>query len=213
MKPVVIGLLLFSTLYSMKAQTYKVRIITTMGKFDIMLYDETPLHRDNFLKLVDSNFYDSLLFHRVVKGFVIQAGDPDSKNASSGATLGEGDLGYLIPAEFNSKYFHKKFALGQARDNNPEKASSACQFYIVQASIPNKEQYEKAKSRSGIDVPLDHQIEYEKFGGTPQLDMSYTVYGEVINGFQVIDKIAQVAVDKNDRPVKDIRIIKCIRLK
>lgn len=195
------------------SQTHVVRVTTNLGKIDVMLYDETPLHRDNFLKLVQEHFYDSLLFHRVIKGFVIQAGDPTSKYAAAGTLLGEGDLPYTIPAEFNTNYYHKKYAFAQARDNNPQKASSACQFYIVQGKIPNDSTYIKAKTRSGYDVPAEHKAIYDKFGGTPQLDMSYTVYGEVVKGYAVIDKIAAVETDKNDRPKEPVRIIGCVVLK
>ncbi|MEI6311665.1 MAG: peptidylprolyl isomerase [Bacteroidota bacterium] len=213
MKQLISSIILFFICIQVHAQTHQVRLETNMGKIDVMLYDSTPLHRDNFMKLVQEHFYDSLLFHRVIKGFVIQAGDPTSKYASDTALLGEGDLPYTIPAEFNPNYYHKKYAFAQARDNNPQKASSACQFYIVQGSIPNDSTYAKAKMRSGYDIPLEHKIEYEKWGGTPQLDMSYTVYGEVIKGFAVIDKIAAVATDKNDRPKQAVRIIKCSIIK
>jgi cyclophilin family peptidyl-prolyl cis-trans isomerase len=212
MKNIFLILLVAIIFSSLKSQTYTVRIITNMGSMDVMLYDETPLHRDNFLKLVEAHHYDSLLFHRVIKGFMIQAGDPTSKYANETALLGDGDLPYTIPAEFNTKYYHKKYAFAQARDENPAKASSASQFYIVQGKIPNDSTYIKAKSRSGYDIPQEHKIEYAKFGGTPQLDMSYTVYGELVKGFAVLDKIALVPTDKNDRPLKEVRIITCILL-
>lgn len=212
-KSISIFILLFSCFYfSSNAQTYTVRIITNLGSMDILLYDETPLHRDNFIKLVNEHFYDSLLFHRVIKGFMIQAGDPTSKYAEADVVLGEGDLKYTIPAEFNPKYFHKKYAFAQARDNNPAKASSACQFYIVHGSIPNDSTYAKAKMRSGYDVPPEHRAEYEKYGGTPQLDMSYTVYGELVKGFSVLDRIASVPTGDHDRPKQDVRIKTCILL-
>ena len=205
-------ILFFLHATQLKAQTYTVRIITNLGSMDVMLYDETPMHRDNFIKLVNEHFYDSLLFHRVIKGFMIQAGDPTSKYAKDTTPLGEGDLNYTIPAEFNSKYFHKKFAFAQARDNNPAMASSACQFYIVHGSIPTDSTYAKAKLRSGIEVPAAHKAIYEKFGGTPQLDMTYTVYGELVKGFSVLDKIASVLTGKNDRPIQEVRIKTCILL-
>ena len=152
-------------------------IHTEFGDMKGILYNETPKHRDNFVKLAKSGFYDGLLFHRVIMGFMIQGGDPLSKNAKEGQTLGNGDPGYTIPAEFNAALKHKRGALAAARTDNPEKASSGSQFYIVQ---PEK--------------------------GTHFLDMNYTVFGEVTEGFDVIDKIASAPKDQHDRPLKDIKM-------
>lgn len=211
MKKFCLVTLLLVVLFQSKAQTYKVKIITNHGNITVVLFDETPKHRDNFLKLVKEHFYDSLLFHRVIKGFVIQGGDPTSKTAADTALLGEGDIGYTIPAEFNPNLFHKKGVLAQARDDNPAKASSACQFYIVQGKIANDSAFIKAKKRTGNETPEAHKIVYRKIGGIPHLDMNYTVYGEVIKGLKVVDKIAAVKTDKNDRPIKPVRI-KTIKL-
>lgn len=194
-----------------RAQTYRAKIITNYGDITVMLYDATPKHRDNFVKLVKAHFYDSLLFHRVIKGFVIQGGDPTSKNASDTAFLGEGDLGYTIPAELDTAIFHKRGVLAQARDDNPQKASSACQFYIVQGKLADDSIFIKAKLRTGYEIPEGHKQVYRTIGGIPRLDMNYTIYGEVIKGMEVVDKIASVKTDKNDRPLQEVRI-KTIKL-
>lgn len=200
-----IGLMLL-LINSVNAQTYKAKFITNYGNITVVLFDQTPKHRDNFIKLVKQHFYDSLLFHRVIKGFVIQGGDPTSKYASDTALLGEGDLGYTIPAEFDTAIFHKRGMLAQARDDNPEKASSACQFYIVQGKIADDSSFAKAKRRTGKEIPEAHKQIYRTIGGIPWLDMGYTIYGEVIKGMEVVDKIAAVKTDKNDRPLKPVRI-------
>jgi cyclophilin family peptidyl-prolyl cis-trans isomerase len=186
----------------------KVKVITPHGKMIILLYDETPLHRDNFIKLVKKHFYDSLLFHRVIKNFMIQGGDPTSKRAAPGdTTLGEGDVGYTIPAEFNMKLFHKRGVLAAARDNNPAKASSGCQFYIVQGKKFTDSSLQVVETkRLKHTIPADQREVYKSIGGTPHLDQGYTVFGEVIKGQEVIDKIAGEATDKRDRPLKDIRM-------
>ena len=240
-----------------------VKIETTAGDIKVKLYNETPKHRDNFIKLVKDGMYEGTLFHRVIKDFMIQAGDPDSKNAPKGKMLGAGDVGYTIPAEFvYPKFFHKKGALSAARqgDNvNPKKESSGCQFYIVTGKVYNdstllsmesqmnenkinvifntlaqkhmKEIYKmrKANDEDGLydlqeklfaeaqeiaaKQPEFHftpeQIEaYTTVGGTPHLDGEYTVFGEVGEGMDVVDKIQQVKTDRSDRPEEDVKIIK-----
>lgn len=245
-----------------KAEKQKlIEITTEYGKIKLALYNETPSHRDNFLKLVNQKFYDSLLFHRVIKDFMIQGGDPTSKKASSDQPLGNGGLEYTLPAEFNPKFIHKKGALAAARtgdDINPLKASSSCQFYIVQGRgvnandlnymeqrinqqkkqeifnvIINKPENKDLRVRfitnqrnqdtmavlTKIIDPLiqvevdkvgafkytDEQKEqYAKLGGTPHLDMGYTIFGEVVEGLDVIDKIAAVEKNPQDRPKKDV---------
>ena len=239
-----------------------VKLETTMGNITVALYNETPKHRDNFIKLVKEGVYDSTLFHRVIKQFMIQAGDPDSKNASDTAMLGSGDVGYTIPAEFNPKFFHKKGVLAAARqgdDVNPEKASSGCQFYIVTGrkftepqllGMENKinEQREEAlfdslarqhmkeiyKMRKAGDnaglLELQDTLEaqareladkeekfrftpeqikaYSTIGGAPHLDGSYTVFGEVTEGMDVVDNIEIAKTNRADRPIENIRILK-----
>ncbi|OFY95649.1 MAG: peptidylprolyl isomerase [Bacteroidetes bacterium RIFCSPLOWO2_12_FULL_31_6] len=187
----------------------KIIISTTYGDIKLALYNETPKHRDNFIKLVTEGFYNNTLFHRIIQEFMIQGGDPDSKNAANGVPLGEGDVGYTIPAEFNTTLFHKKGALAAARqgdDVNPKKESSGCQFYIVQGKKYNKEELDKMTKRTGNTYAEGQYKVYETEGGTPQLDMNYTVFGEVLEGFEVIDKIAAVEKDRNDRPKEDIKM-------
>jgi peptidyl-prolyl cis-trans isomerase B (cyclophilin B) len=188
------------------ARNRKVKIITPYGTMIIRLYDQTPLHRDNFIKLVKAGFYDSTLFHRVINTFMIQGGDPDSKHAQPGAMLGNGDQPYTIPAEFQLDLYHMKGALAAARDDNPSKASSGCQFYIVQGKKWTDEQLDKLeKTRlGGRKIPVDQREYYKNYGGTPQLDQSYTIFGQVIKGLDVIDKIATQKTDANDRPLTDV---------
>ena len=190
-----------------------VALVTTEGTIVLRLYDSTPLHRDNFLRLVKSHYYDSVLFHRVIQNFMIQAGDPNSKRAIAHQPLGNGGPGYTIPAEFRTTLFHKKGVLAAARDNNPEKRSSASQFYIVQGrTFTDKELDSVEIVRLGGRKLSPEQREYYKtIGGTPQLDQNYTVYGEVVKGLDVVDKIAATPTSKGqdrDRPLQDIRIIK-----
>lgn len=187
-------------------KTYYVLIETSYGNMTAKLYNETPLHRDNFVKLVQEGFYDSLLFHRVINHFMIQGGDPLSRNAKYGQILGEGDLGYLIPAEFNPALYHKKGALAAARtgdDVNPQKQSSSCQFYIVQGQPGWSEPY---LARFGNKYTAEQKETYRTLGGTPHLDMAYTVFGEIVEGLEVIDRIAAVNTDQYDRPAVDVRM-------
>jgi len=264
---VLASLFLTISLNAQKKLETQIIIKTTLGDITIKLYNETPIHRDNFIKLVESNFYDSLLFHRVIKNFMVQAGDPKSKNAAAGQQLGSGGTDYTLPAEITPTLIHKKGALSAARlgDNmNPKKESSGCQFYIVQGTIVNEQQltqmetnvsgtqkqqlfYEfiakpenaamrnkidslqKAKDQDGltkISIELDklmtaelakkggafkytpeQRLAYTTVGGTPHLDMNYTVFGEVVTGLDIVDKIAAVAVGQGDRPVTDVKII------
>jgi len=185
----------------------RIKLTTDSGVMVIRLYDSTPLHRDNFVKLVEAHFYDSLLFHRVINGFMIQGGDPLSKNAEPGVMLGNGggDM-ERIPAEFRPTLFHKKGVLAAARDNNPEKASSACQFYIAQGKKYTDEDLNMMEAQMGRKLSLQQRKAYKTIGGIPFLDMNYTVFGEVESGMEVIDKIAAVPTAPGDRPIGDVRM-------
>ncbi|MEO7266085.1 MAG: peptidylprolyl isomerase [Ferruginibacter sp.] len=186
---------------------HRVKLITDSGIIIIRLYDSTPLHRDNFVKLVKQGFYDSLLFHRVIPEFMIQGGDPQSKNAESGAMLGNGGGDMTrIPAEFKPSLYHKKGVLAAARDGNPEKASSACQFYIVDGKPFTDEQLNQLEQGRGMKYTEEQRTVYKTIGGTPHLDMGYTVFGEVESGMEVIGKISHAAKDGNNRPLTDIRM-------
>ena len=194
----------------------RVEMVTNYGRIVLLLYDETPLHRDNFIKLATNRVFDGLLFHRVIEKFMIQGGDPTSKDAEPGKMLGDGTLGYNIPAEFRPELFHKRGALCAAREGdmvNPKKESSASQFYIVQGRVWNTEELDNLQKRMKREIPAEQRDVYTTIGGTPFLDGEYTVFGEVIEGMEVVDKIAAVKCDKNDRPLEDVRIEKVIVIK
>ncbi len=251
---------ILSCCYSQLKTNTMIQISTSYGNITVKLYDETPLHRDNFIKLVKQGFYNDLLFHRVIKDFMIQGGDPQSKNAPAGKQLGAGDVGYTIPAEFAyPKYYHKKGALAAARQGdqvNPKKASSGCQFYIVEGKTYNDKEIEQLENRMlntakqtrfyqlanehsdeiknlrikkdsvGIEklqnqlisqlesefanksykMPEQMKNDYKTIGGTPFLDNEYTVFGEIVEGMEVIDKIAAVEKNASDRPKQDIKM-------
>ncbi len=237
----------------------KIEITTNLGTMEIQLYNKTPLHRDNFINLAKHHAYDSILFHRVINNFMIQSGDPDSKNATSTDTLGEGDAPYMVKAEFNEALFHKKGVLAAARDGNPARSSSSMQFYIVQGKVFNDSTLNAAEKRihktfavdyfkelgtqkaliDSIDsamnqgnferynvlrdsvyamasneksfkpynIPEEHREVYKTLGGTPHLDQTYTVFGEVTKGLEVVDSIANVMTNPMDRPLEDVRIL------
>ena len=228
-------------------------LVTDFGDIEVLLYDNTPQHRDNFIKLSKESFYDSTLFHRVIKAFMVQGGDPDSKNAQPGTRLGMGGPGYTVPAEILPENIHKRGALAAARTNNPEKASSGSQFYIVQGKVLSddelnqvevqvaygnarpmfmqfhREEAEKMQNAGQTVIPdsvqaraarranawvLDNPYKmpdeirqiYKTIGGTPHLDGEYTVFGEVIKGMEIVDKITDLETDIADRPKTDVRI-------
>ena len=183
---------------------------TSMGDMLIELYDATPLHRDNFIKIAEEGFLDSLLFHRVIEGFMIQGGDPNSRNAVPNARLGNGGPGYQIDAELIDTLVHTKGALAAARQGdmvNPERKSSGSQFYIVQGNSISTNQLKMMSRRNRMTYLDKHYKAYEESGGTPQLDGSYTVFGRVVEGLEVIDKIASVETNQSDRPLDDVLII------
>lgn len=202
------------------AQSKHVVLETTEGNIKLELFDDTPIHRDNFLKLVSEHFYDSLLFHRVIFGFMIQGGDPDSRHAEPGRELGNGDLGYTLEPEFRlPTHFHRRGALAMAREGdrvNPERRSSACQFYIVwgktHSTLSLKKIQERLDSMTNGQAKITEEMDeaYRMYGGTPHLDGQYTVFGQVIEGLDVVDKIQQAWTDDYDRPVDDIRILRAV---
>jgi peptidyl-prolyl cis-trans isomerase B (cyclophilin B) len=190
-----------------------VRIETSCGNIRVALSDETPLHSKNFLKLAAKGFYDGTLFHRCIKDFMIQGGDPDSRRAAKGQLLGEGDVGYTIPAEFCLPYlYHWRGALAAARESdevNPEQNSSGCQFYIVYGKKQSPADIKKVRAAlegKGIELTSQMIDDYVMRGGTPHLDGQYTVFGEVIEGLDVVCQILTLPTDANDRPLQDVVI-------
>jgi peptidyl-prolyl cis-trans isomerase B (cyclophilin B) len=207
----------FVNLIAKAPKYYVVDIKTTAGDITVKLYNQTPIHRDNFVKLCKSGNYNGVLFHRVIKEFMIQSGDPESKEHVPGKLYGEGDLGYTLPAEFVPELFHKKGVLAAAREGdsvNPERRSSASQFYIVVGKKLDEEGLKKAEQRvrkslkdDSYTISQQKREVYSATGGTPHLDMLYTIFGEVIKGQDVVDSISLTQTDSNDRPLKDISIV------
>jgi peptidyl-prolyl cis-trans isomerase B (cyclophilin B) len=193
-----------------------IELVTNYGTLILRLSDSTPLHRDNFIRLVKTGYYDSTLFHRVINNFMIQGGDPDSKHAEPGQPLGNGGPGYTIPAEFRVSLFHKKGMLAAARESddvNPQKASSGSQFYIVQGKKFTDGGLDtlEIKRLKGRKIPAEQREVYKTIGGTPHLDQAYTVFGEVVRGLDVVETIAAQPVSKEedrDRPLQDVKILK-----
>lgn len=199
--------LCFISTFAAKPKNQYVKITTSKGEVIIKLYNETPLHRDNFLKLAKEGFYNGTLFHRVIKAFMIQGGDPTSKDAKPDAMLGNGGPDYKIPAEFRDSLFHKKGVLAAARDNNPEKASSSCQFYIVQGKIWNDSTLnDTEEKRLKFKIPEWQRQVYKTIGGSPHLDRNYTVFGEVVKGLAMVDNIAEEPIGKGNRPIADVKM-------
>jgi len=205
--------MLFNTMNNSHAQTM-ITLKTTLGDIKIRLYDETPLHKQNFIWFVEQGYYNGLLFHRVIPDFMVQAGDPNSRDARPGQPLGDGGPGYTLPAEFNASFFHKRGALAAARQAdqvNPEKKSSGSQFYIVQGRTYTDSQLTSLETskRHAPFTPEQRNI-YTTLGGAPHLDNAYTVFGEVVEGLEIVDKIASVTADQRNRPYTDIKIIKAV---
>lgn len=198
-----------NTAFAQKSNNKNTIVIETeYGNIEMALFDNTPKHRDNMIKLVKQGFYDSTLFHRIIPQFMIQGGDPESKRAMPGRPLGNGDIGYRVDAEINDTNFHQYGALAAARDNNPTKASSGCQFYIVVGKKFTDAELDQLSARTGRKyTPAQREI-YKTIGGTPHLDGNYTVYGQVTKGMDVVEKIINEPRDHMDRPEKDMRMMK-----
>jgi peptidyl-prolyl cis-trans isomerase B (cyclophilin B) len=192
-----------------KQKNTMIVISTDLGEMKAILYNETPQHKENFIKLIKEGYFDGTLFHRVIDGFMIQGGDPDSKTAKPGQMLGQSGPGYTVPAEFRQELIHKKGALAAARmgdQMNPQKASSGSQFYIAQGKKYTANELNILSSRMGKAFNQTQIDTYTTVGGVPFLDYEYTVFGEVIEGLEVIDKIAKVQKDRYDRPTQDIKM-------
>jgi peptidyl-prolyl cis-trans isomerase B (cyclophilin B) len=219
-KVYLIILALVVTVISAAAQTKTAEVLleTTVGNIRIALYDDTPKHRDNFLKLVKMQVYDSLLFHRVIKDFMIQSGDINSKHAKPGQRLGTGDFDYTQEPEFClPQIFHRRGVVAMAREGdnvNPEKRSSACQFYIVWGRVLDDKKLSQIQERldsvtqGRVKLTPEMIATYKTVGGTPHLDGQYTIFGEVTEGMEILDRIQQMPTDQFARPLKDIRILK-----
>lgn len=199
-------LLITFSVFAKAPKNQYVRIKTNYGECIIRLYNETPKHRDNFIQLTKKGFYNGTLFHRVIQDFMIQGGDPDSKKAKPGAALGEGDVGYTVDAEFRENLFHKKGVIAAARDDNPKKASSGCQFYLVEGKRFTDEQLDQMEQTrlKGRKISPAQREWYKSVGGVPHLDQNYTVYGEIVSGLEMVDRIAAVKKDEKDRPLQDV---------
>jgi len=198
---------------SCKSKTLTYTIVTNMGNIKVKLYDQTPLHKENFEKLIAEKFYDGVMFHRIIKGFMIQTGNPETKPASNSNTQ-RSELDYTIAAEFVPEYYHKKGALAAARTGdevNPEKRSSSSQFYIVQGRMFSYEDLDQIEIQSKIKFPVAHRRIYRTIGGAPFLDQNYTVFGEVVKGLEVVDAIAAVPTGPGDFPQKEVRILRIVK--
>ncbi|MBD1420800.1 peptidylprolyl isomerase [Sphingobacterium chuzhouense] len=204
----VLSMLLFTVVWAKTPKYHYVSIKTDKGECLLKLYNETPKHRDNFVKLVKEEYYEGLMFHRVIHNFMVQGGDPNSRYAAQKQPLGEGGPDYKIPAEIQEGLVHKKGTIGAARDDNPAKQSSASQFYLVQGRVFTPEALDSLEQfrLKGKKLTAQQRELYTTIGGTPHLDGNYTVFGELLNGVETIDKIAAVETDERDRPLEDVRM-------
>ncbi len=205
MKKLIFLLLVLGTIMSCSPKQQLILLETDYGNMEIKLYDSTPQHKANFLKLAQEGFYDGTLFHRVINGFMVQGGDPESKGATADQRLGTGGPGYLVPAEIGGKHF--KGTLAAARTggpSNPEKKSSGSQFYIVHGKTVDDAQLDQLSSQKGITYTPEERARYKKDGGVAFLDNDYTVFGEIVSGMEVVDKIATTQIGNSDRPAKDV---------
>ena len=207
MKKLILSAFVLSLMVACSPKQDLYLIETNLGTMTVKLYDSTPQHRDNFVKLVNEAYYDDLLFHRVIAGFMVQGGDPDSRNAPPSKRLGGGGPNYKIDAEIGA--YHFKGALSAARQGdqvNPQKKSSGSQFYVVQGKKATDQELQAMEQRKGITYSAEDRERYKTVGGTPFLDNDYTVFGEVVEGMEVIDKIAAVKTAPGDRPIEDIKM-------
>ncbi len=211
MRLIAIQLLILANCFLANAQSkkdYLITIKTSFGEMNAILYDEAPKHKENFLKLVEEKFYDNLLFHRIIKDFMIQGGDPNSRNATPEQMLGDGGSErQRIKYEFNPKNIHKKGALAAAHDGNPEKASSNCQFFIVEGQKRDAQELAMLQNRNKMAYTEAQKKLYAELGGSPHLDNNYTVFGEILDGFDVLENIAKQERNKVNRPKQDIKMI------
>lgn len=211
-------ILMVSQAEARRPDRIRVRFETTMGKFTIELFNETPQHRDNFVRLVREGFYDGILFHRVIRNFMVQAGDPDSRTAGPNQLLGEGDTGYTIPAEIRTPdIFHRRGMVAAAREGdavNPQRRSSGAQFYVVWGKRFDETELRAVREKADrylktpLELTSDMVRAYRIDGGTPHLDGQYTVFGRIVKGLKVIGRIERVKTDENDRPLENVRIIR-----
>ena len=213
---IVLNLIVFSSCAQNKKSNtnmkkdVKIEIKTTMGDMTAILYGATPYHQENFIKLIEENYFDGLLFHRVIEGFMVQGGDPNSKDAAAGKALGNGGPGYTIPAELTPTYFHKKGALSAARtgdQGNPMRRSSGSQFYVVTGKVYSDADLDGMETQMSMKFTTEQRKAYTTVGGTPFLDAQYTVFGEIIEGVDIAVAISKVSKDGNDRPKEDVKII------
>lgn len=204
--PLFVIAFIFLLMTACKTKKTYVKLETTKGDIIFQLYDETLQYKNNFIRLVEEDFYDGVLFHRVIDEFMIQTGDPNSKVGADGM-LGSGGPGYRLDAAIQDSLYHKRGAVAAARDNNPEKNSSGSQFYIVEGKTYTEKELKRLESKKGISYTEEQIKAYTTIGGTPFLDREYTVFGEVVMGMDVVDAISNSKTNRSDKPLKDIRII------